>query len=429
MKTKKTVFNKGRLPDESRSAMNIELVRKLDYWLGVPLCFLGSVLNKLVDIFGSRRHPDQPTNILLIELSEMGSVILADPAMMKLKRSLKANLHFAIFEKNRSSLEFLNTIPQDNIFLMGDSGILGVARGAVRFFFWTRSKRIDTVIDLELFSRFTALLTGFSGAVRTVGFHGFFNEGLYRGNFLTHKVAYNPHLHIAKNFIAMVNALLADKSEMPYSKCAVEDEEIVLRTVGVSAEARQAMLRKIETTCPGFSAEQQRIILFNTNSSDLMPLRRWPQDNYVKLARMILTNYPDTVVLLTGSPEERAAKEPIIAAVGSERCVNFAGETTITELVALYTISLFMLTNDSGPAHFAAVTPLPVFVFFGPETPSIYGPLGRMTPIYAGLACSPCISAMNHRKSPCNDNVCLQAISLEQVFETIRPQLEPSRQS
>ena len=187
------------------------------------------------------------------------------------------------------------------------------------------------------------------------------------------------------------------------------------------------MFRKIEAACPGFSAERQRIILFNTNSSDLMPLRRWPQDNYVKLARMILMNYPDTVVLLTGSPEERAAKEPIITAVGSERCVNFAGETSITELVALYTVSLFMLTNDSGPAHFASVTEMPVFVFFGPETPAIYGPLGRMTPLYAGLACSPCVSAMNHRKSPCSDNVCLQAISLEQVFETIRPQLDQSR--
>jgi ADP-heptose:LPS heptosyltransferase len=87
-----------------------------------------------------------------------------------------------------------------------------------------------------------------------------------------------------------------------------------------------------------------------------------------------------------------------------------------------------MLTNDSGPAHFASVTPLPVFVFFGPETPAIYGPLGNMTPIYAGLACSPCVSAMNHRKSPCSDNVCLQIIPPEQVFESIRLHLELPQQ-
>jgi ADP-heptose:LPS heptosyltransferase len=408
--------------------MNIELVRKLDFWFGVPLCFVGTLLKKTAGIFSSGRMSERPKNVLLIELSEMGSVILADPAMMKLKSALNANLHFAIFEKNRASLEFFNTIPRDNIFLMGDSGIFDVALGAIRFFFWSRSKGIDTVIDLELFSRFTALLTGFSGAERTVGFYGFFNEGLYRGNFLTHKVAYNPHQHIAKNFVAMVNALLADRSEVPYSKRAVTDEEVVLRTVGVSSEARQKMLRKVEVACPGFSADRQRIILFNTNSSDLIPLRRWPQGNYISLARMILTQYQDTVILLTGSPEERAGKAEIITAVGSDRCVNFAGETSITELVALYSISLFMLTNDSGPAHFASVTPLPVFVFFGPETPAIYGPLGNMTPIYAGLACSPCVSAMNHRKSPCSDNVCLQIIPPEQVFESIRLHLELPQQ-
>ncbi|MEI6209719.1 MAG: glycosyltransferase family 9 protein [Desulfuromonadales bacterium] len=408
--------------------MNIELVRKLDYYIGVPLCFLGTMLKYLGRMFGSGRHPERPANVLFIELSEMGSVILADPAMMKLKHSANASIYFAIFRKNRASLEFLNTVPPGNIFLMGDTGLLAVAMGAIRLLFWTRAKGIDTVIDLELFSRFTALLTGFSGAGRTVGFHGFYNEGLYRGNFLTHKVAYNPHQHIAKNFISMVNALLADSVEVPYSKSLIRDEEIVLRTVEVSVEERQAMLRKIGMICPCFSPERHKVILFNTNSSDLIPLRRWPQDNYIRLARMILEGYPDTVILLTGSPVERADKENIIKAVGSERCVNFAGETSISELVALYTVSLFMLTNDSGPAHFASVTDMPVFVLFGPETPAIYGPLGRMTPIYAGLACSPCVSAINHRKSACSDNICLQVITPGQVMNMLRQHLEGGRQ-
>ena len=112
-----------------------------------------------------------------------------------------------------------------------------------------------------------------------------------------------------------------------------------------------------------------------------------------------------------------------MAAVGNERCLNFAGMTSLAELTALYAVSSFMLTNDSGPAHFASVTDMPIFVLFGPETPAIYGPLGNMTPIYAGLACSPCVSATNHRKSACNDNVCLQVITVEQVFQILRPVL------
>src|SRR5262249_43816885 len=59
--------------------------------------------------------------------------------------------------------------------------------------------------------------------------------------------------------------------------------------------------------------------------------------------------------------------------------------------------STCMITNDSGPAHFASITEMPTFVLFGPETPQFYGPLGQTTPIYAGLACSPCVAATNHR--------------------------------
>ena len=90
-----------------------------------------------------------------------------------------------------------------------------LAGDSVRFLRWCREKDIDTVVDLELFSRFTALLSGFSGAERRVGFYRFHNEGLYRGEMLTHRVAYNPHIHIAKNFIALVDALTAAAPAVP----------------------------------------------------------------------------------------------------------------------------------------------------------------------------------------------------------------------
>jgi ADP-heptose:LPS heptosyltransferase len=83
-----------------------------------------------------------------------------------------------------------------------------------------------------------------------------------------------------------------------------------------------------------------------------------------------------------------------------------------------------MLSNDSGPPHFASATDMPTFVFFGPETPKLYCPLGKTTPIYAGLACSPCVSAANHRKTACDDNVCLQVITPEQVFNILQPKLK-----
>jgi ADP-heptose:LPS heptosyltransferase len=365
-----------------------------------------------------------PRNILLLELSEMGSTILADPAMQKLKQIPESRLYFAIFKKNSVSLGLLGTVPPENIYTINDSGLLPLMLDAMRFPFWARSRRIDSVIDMELFSRFSALLTAFSGARTTVGFHAFHNEGLYRGDFLTRKVAYNSHMHISKNFIALANALVSDKPELPYSKTVVRDEEVTLGKVVVTESARESMGRTIKQVFPGYDTAQYRIVLFNANASELLPIRRWPQENYIRLARTILERYPRVVILLTGGGAERAWLESIITAVNSERCLNFAGRTALTELPALYSLSAFMLSNDSGPPHFASVTDMPTFVFFGPETPSLYGPLGNATPIYAGLACSPCVSAANHRKTACIDNVCLQVITPEQVFDVLKPQLD-----
>jgi ADP-heptose:LPS heptosyltransferase len=354
----------------------------------------------------------------------MGSAILADPAMRKAQRANGATLHFATFARNAAAVELLGTVPRENIFTISDSGLLSVAAGAVRLLFWARARRVDAVVDLELFSRFTALLSGLAGGARTVGFHQFHGHGLYRGDLFTHRVAYNPHQHIAKNYVALVDALLSDKEETPYSKRVVADGEIAPRVLPVGEQALETAARLVREAYPDYAPKRHRVVLFNTDSSDLIPLRRWPREHFATLAAMILRRNPEVIILLTGDASERAGKEWIVSAVGSERCVNFAGRTAIADLPALFSLSDLLLTNDSGLAHVASLTALPVFVLFGPETPRLYAPLGETTVFYAGLACSPCVSAANQRRSPCTDNVCLQAIRPETVYESLQARLD-----
>ncbi len=407
--------------------MKVDTMRRIDHLAGVPLCWLVSGLLALWERF---RPPEkrEPWNVLFIELSEMGSTILADPAMQKLKRERKVELFFVIFAKNAPSLHLLDTVPRANIFTIREDSLWHLALDTLRFLRWSRRMGIDSVIDLELFSRYTALLTGLCGAVNRVGFHAFHNEGLYRGEMLTHRVAYNPHQHIAKNFVALVNALLAEREELPYSKTMIGDEEIRLRKVDIDIERREAMRAKVKERYPAWQPAEQRLVLINPNASELLPQRRWMPERYVELMKQILEQYPDVVVLITGAPAEQEEAEALRRQVGSERCINFAGQVRLEELPVLYSIATLMVTNDSGPGHFSAITELPTFVLFGPETPALYGSLGNSTPIYAGLACSPCVSAANHRKTPCSDNVCLQVISPQQVFDTLRPALEKTVQ-
>jgi ADP-heptose:LPS heptosyltransferase len=166
------------------------------------------------------------------------------------------------------------------------------------------------------------------------------------------------------------------------------------------------------------------IVILNPNASDLLPLRKWPQARFVELARRLLDDVPDTFVAFSGAPAERQAAEALARSVNSPRAFSLAGETSLRQLLVLYTLADVLVTNDSGPGHFAALTDIDTVVLFGPETPALYGPLGRRASVlYANLACSPCVSALNHRFSPCKNNVCMQMITVDQVFERVRAAL------
>jgi len=283
--------------------MKVDTMRKIDYYAGVPICLLVSSVLKLGRLLRPWRR-SAPKKVLFVELSEMGSAILVDPAMRKMQAA-GAELYFVIFSKNAPSLRLLGTVPEENVFHIREDGLVPLALTTLKFLWWTRMQGIDTVIDLELFSRYSALLTGMSGANNRIGYHAFHNEGLYRGEMLTHKVAYNPHMHIAKNFIALVNTALSEKQELPFSKTLISDEEIVLQKVSFSEQELEPMRERVKEDYPAFDSEQHRLVLINPNASELLVQRRWMPERYISLMQKILADYPDVLVLITGAPSER----------------------------------------------------------------------------------------------------------------------------
>ena len=408
--------------------ISVNTMRAIDHWVGVPLCAVASPVVALMDgvknIFGS--GPEAPKKLLFIELSEMGSAILVDPAMRS-AQARGAELFFLIFKSNRASLTLLNTVKPENIFTIDSSSLSGLIKDTVAFLLVARKHRIDTVIDLELFSRFTALLTGLCGARRRVGYHIFHGEGLWRGFMLTRKVHYNPHIHITKNFLSLIHAAFAKEIEVPFSKIQIADAEIRLEQAVINPVALSQVRERIEKLAADagiqFKQGQQRLILVNPNASDLLPQRRWAQQRFSELIQGLNQRYPNDLILITGSPAEFDYVEKVRTVANIKNALNFAGQVTFAELPPLYTLSDVMVTNDSGPGHFSAVTPLRTVVLFGPETPALYGSIGKSIAITANLACSPCVSAANHRKTPCQDNVCMQAITVSQVLEKMAHQL------
>jgi len=100
--------------------------------------------------------------------------------------------------------------------------------------------------------------------------------------------------------------------------------------------------------------------------------------------------------------------------------IRLAGKTTLRQVLVLYTRSAILVTNDSGPAHFASMTPIHVVTLFGPETPALFAARSpNAIALWAGIACSPCVNAYNNRQSVCRNNLCMQAITVDDVFKEV----------
>lgn len=413
-------------------SLSVDTMRTIDHRVGVPLCALATpivwVLDWITRLFGGTCT--SPRKVLFIELSEMGSAIIVDPAM-RATQARGAEIFFLIFKSNRASLSLLNTVPPENVFTIDSSSVMRLALDTLKFLLWSRARKIDTVIDLELFSRFTALLTGLSGARRRVGYHIFHGEGLWRGDMLTHKVHYNPHIHIAKNFLSLVHAAFATTQETPFSKINIPDSAIKIAQAVIDPQVRLDVLHRIEGLAEqaqcSFKLDAQPLFLVNPNASELLVQRRWAPERFSALIVELQRKWPDSLILITGSPAEFEYVENVRLGAKASNTLNFAGQVSFSELPALYSLADVMITNDSGPGHFSSVTDLHTVVLFGPETPALYGSLGKSIPITAQLACSPCVSAANHRKTPCSDNVCMQAISVAQVMEKVVVQFDAAR--
>ena len=402
--------------------MKPETIRKIDRWVGKPICFQLTCLRRCRQMLFPRTKPlPSIKKILFIKLIEQGATVLACTAIRRAVAMVgRANVFFLVFEENSAILEILDLVPQENILIIRNEGFVTFVGDLIRKLWAIRREGMDAVVDMEFFARASAIIAFLTGAKRRVGLHRFTSELSYRGDLMTHRIQHNPYLHTAIAYTLMVEALSMPPDEIPLPKKAVltcpERPPAFQPHQEETTTFRQLLQREGLDT-----REQGPVIILNPNASDMLPLRKWPLENFFSLGTAILREFPQARLVITGAAAEKEAAEKLCSRWVSLRVINLAGKTTLRELLILYTIADILVTNDSGPAHFASLTDIHSIVLYGPETPKLFGALGTNShAIYAKLACSPCVNAFNHRFSPCTDNLCLQSISPEEVFEQVK---------
>ncbi len=185
--------------------MNTNLMRVVDLWVGAPLCFVATGLDRLLRRFRKRPAPATPPHrILFIQLAETGGIVVACPAVARAKALFPgAEIFFLSFTLGDGILQIIG-VDRDHRVTIRTDGLVRFALDSLRAVLALRRLGIDAIVNLETFARYSTLLAWAVAAPRRVGFHRFHDEGHYVGALLTHRVIYNPHVHAGRTFLALV---------------------------------------------------------------------------------------------------------------------------------------------------------------------------------------------------------------------------------
>jgi len=402
--------------------MDVRFQKFVDRWAGIPVCAALSLWHFGAQLVKGRFPSPPPRRILVVLLSEMGSLVLAEPMFRRLReRHPAAEIHMMLFKRNRQLLDLLGVVDPANVITIRDDSLSNLLRDLWAAIKRMRATRFDAVVDCELFSRISAILSGLSGAPQRVGFHRYTQEGLFRGSFMTSPIPYNPYRHLSHQLVALADGI--DSQSWPRGKDGRVADSFVPPVFTPEPGELQKEAGQLHRDHPSLLGKPL-VLLYP--SGGLLPIRAWPLQHYVQVAQGLLSD--GFAVGIIGMPDDRALGDQLRAACDNDvHCVNLAGYTrSVRHLMTLFHRASMLITNDGGPGQFAAMTPIQTIVFFGPETPALYRSWSpHAHAFFTALPCAPCLTAYNHRSSPCDvDNQCLKRILPGEVLAKARDMLK-----
>lgn len=141
------------------------------------------------------------------------------------------------------------------------------------------------------------------------------------------------------------------------------------------------------------------------------PAKRWPPERFAEFADLAIGGLRADVLIFGSAGEAPLAEE--IARTMKHPPTVLAGQTTLTQMMALMAHCQLVVTNDSGPMHLAAALGLPLVAVFGSTDERGTRPLSLHARVVKHpVACSPC----GLRECPI-DFRCMTSVTPENVFE------------
>jgi len=338
-------------------------------------------------------------NILITKPSSLGDIVLALPALRTLRLSFpEAKIswlirpEFAPLIDNHPHLDEIVTFDRK---LLGKAWFHPRAFGAMMSLIRKlRRSKFDVIFDFQGLFR-TASLAWLSDCKKRFGMA---NAREFATIFYTHKIPQDREsIHMVDFYLKIIQAAGASDFGVEFVFPQNPDAE---NSVG-RLLASHGIKENYAVLIPG-SAHQDKC---------------WPPERFAQLADRISSDY-NLSIAATGSASESGIIEKL-QEKANVTVANLAGQTSLSELVALLKRAKLAVSNDTGPGHIAAATGIPLVLMFGRANPMRLEPYGRRH----------CVMAIDPegRGTAINDfdpKYDIKNITFEQVYQKVAEQLE-----
>ncbi|PIN70369.1 glycosyl transferase [Candidatus Woesearchaeota archaeon CG11_big_fil_rev_8_21_14_0_20_43_8] len=366
----------------------ISFQRAIDRYIGALICLILNIVDMIISPSYKRVKID---NILIVRLWAIGETILVLPMIERLRKEYpKAKISVLTTPRVKEVFESVGFI--DEIMVLG----------------WDNRKlfkKFDMVFDTEPFLRISAIMAWFTGK-KIIGFDGSVRSLLY-----SVRVPYNDRQHVVQVYLDM------------------------LREIGIKAEADRLVKLMFDANDESIAKQlvvrlKKPIIGICATSAESAGSRRWPQERFAELSDQLIKDFQASIIFF-GIPSDEKYNDEIIDMISeSKNVLNAAGKTTLKQLYALIERCDLVVSNDTGPMHISAAMDTKTLGLFGPNTPVRFAPYGSGNEsIYIKHQCSPCINVHKGDICDCRNPICIEAITVANVFRTIKRMLRKNNKN
>lgn len=156
----------------------------------------------------------------------------------------------------------------------------------------------------------------------------------------------------------------------------------------------------------------KNIIGFQLQSFPAKAYRDWPVENFLQLAKQIITHDASTYFLLLGSKESEQLSIDLAKKIGEDHCLALAGRVSMRQNAAIMANLSLYVGVDTGPTHLAGALDIPMVALYHSYHPGRY-----LAPLQHS-----CCQVIQHPTSL--ENACrednMAEISVEEVWNAVR---------